>query len=161
MRYFLVVWAFIACGSAIAGPPALPSSRDGAWLRSGIKQHERRGAQEGLSNKEAEEAASVASYICGVVDLESYLAQRAVQLSGAVQGGKKKKHIDPRILDGMTRALPMLIPLMSSDFVNDPPSCDKAVLIVRDYLQTYPEMLPKDAEVIVERALLEAYSKPQ
>ena len=106
---------------------------------------------------------SVTSYICAVVDLESYLAQRAVQLSEAVQTGKKKKHLDPRTLDGMTRALPMLIPLMSSDFLKDRPSCDKAVFIVRDYLQTYPEMLPKDADVIVERALLDAYSnsKPQ
>src|SRR6185437_5861816 len=145
MRYFLFFWALIACSSAIAGPAALPAARDGEWLQNGIKQ----------------EAASVSSYICAVVDLESYLVQRAVQLSEAVKGGKKKKHLDPRILDGMTRAMPMLIPLMSSDFVKDRPSCDKAVAIVRDYLQTYPEMLPKDAEVIVERALLEAYSKPQ
>ena len=135
-----------------------PSPRDGAWLQSGIKQYQRRGAHESLSSKEADEAASVSSYICAVVDLEGYLAQRAAQLSEAVRAGKKKKHIDPQVLDGMTRALPMLIPLMSTGFPKDLPSCERAVFIVRDYLAMYPEMLPKDADVIVERALLDAYS---
>ena len=36
---------------------------------------------------------------------------------------------------------------------------DKAVQIVRAYLGQYPEMLDKDADEIVEKAMLDAYRK--
>jgi len=54
----------------------------------------------------------------------------------------------------------LIVPLMETDFPNEIPSCDRALAIVRDYLEKYPEMLEKDADVIVERALLEAYKRP-
>jgi hypothetical protein len=104
---------------------------------------------------------TVTSYVCAVADLEKYLVQRATALTQALHDGKrKKKHLDPQMLNGMIRSLPLVVPLMDTDFLTDNPSCDKAVVIVRDYLDKYPEMLPKDADVIVEKALLDAYTKP-
>ena len=103
---------------------------------------------------------TVTSYVCAVTDLEKYLVQRTTTLTQALHAGqKKKKHLDPRMLSGMIRSLPLVVPLMETDFLTDDPSCDKAVVIVRDYLDKYPEMLPKDADVIVEKALLDAYTK--
>lgn len=141
--------ALLACvawsGATAATPSSMPGPRDGTWLQNGVKQN----------------AVTVTSYVCAVTDLEKYLVQRATTLEQALHDGKrKKKHLDPRMLSGMMRALPLVIPLVDTDFLKDDPSCDKAVVIVRDYLDKYPEMLPKDADVIIERALLDAYSKP-
>jgi hypothetical protein len=47
---------------------------------------------------------------------------------------------------------------MQTKFSTDSPPCDRVVLVVRDYLGKYPEMLTKDADVVIERALLNAYS---
>ena len=145
MFRILTTLACLACSGAIATTPLPPPQRDGTWLQNGIKN----------------EATSVTSYICGVVDLEEYLVQRAVQLSRAVLAGKKRQHLDPRVLEGMNRALPLLIPLMDTDFSTDPPPCDRAIVIVREYMEKYPEMIPKDADEIVERALLDAYTEPK
>lgn len=140
MRYLSPILACVSFSGAIAATPAPATVRDGAWLQNG-------------------EANTVSTYVCAVVDLEKYLVERAVTLSRALLEGKKKKqHLDPRMLDGMSRALPLVLPLMKTRFLDDSPSCEKAVAIVHDYLEKYPEMLPKDADVIVERALLDAYS---
>jgi hypothetical protein len=152
-------WAVLVCAAyatAAASAPWVPPVRDGAWLQNGIKQQQRWNAHETLSVEELNEATLVTSYICAVVDLEKYLVERAELLSGAV-GGKNKPHLDPRLLTGMKRAAPILIPLIESRFSSDPPSCERARVIVHDYLENYPEMLEKDADAIVEKALLEAY----
>jgi hypothetical protein len=44
-------------------------------------------------------------------------------------------------------------------FVTDGPTCDTALVIVQDYLTKYPEMLDKDADAIVEKALLATYNR--
>ena len=150
----------ITCNAAAWGAPWLPPVRDGVWLQNGIKQQQRWNAHETLSDKELSDATLVASYICAVVDLEKELVRRAMLLSGALEEGKKKRHLDPRILEGMTRAVPILVPLMSSDFVTDGPTCDRALMIVQDYLTKYPEMLDKDADAIVEKALLAKGADP-
>jgi len=152
-------WVMLVCAAymaAAAGAPWVPPVRDGTWLQKGIKQQQRWNAHETLSAEELNEATLVTSYVCAVVDLEKYLVERAELLSGAVDG-KKKPHLDPRLLTGMNRAAPILIPLIESKFSSDPPSCERAQVIVHDYLQNYPEMLEKDAEAIVEKALLDAY----
>ncbi len=145
-----------AYATVATGAPWVPPVRDGAWLQNGIKQKLRWNAHETLTVEELNEATLVTSYICAVVDLEKYLVERAELLSGAV-GGKKKPRLDPRLLTGMKRAGPILIPLVESRFPADPPSCERAQVIVHDYLDNYPEMLEKDAGAIVEKALLEAY----
>jgi hypothetical protein len=141
------------------GAPWIPPVRDGAWLQNGIKQQQRWNAREPLSEQEQSDATIVTSYVCAVVDFEKYLIERAELLSGALSGsgGSHKPRLDPRMLAGMTRAAPILVPLMETDFAANPPSCDRAVVIVHDYLEMYPEMLEKEADVIVEKALLEAY----
>jgi len=155
---FMLVCA--AYTSVAAGAAWVPPVRDGTWLQSGVKQQERWSAHETLSEEQLSQATMVTSYVCGVVDLEKYLVERATLLSGAVAGGKKKPRLDPKLLAGMARAAPLIVPLMETDFPNEVPSCDRALAIVRDYLEKYPEMLEKDADVIVERALLEAYKRP-
>jgi len=132
--------------------------RDGAWLQNGIKQQQRWNAHENMSDKELSDATMVTSYICAVVDLEKELVQRAALLSEASQDSKKKRHLDPRLLEGMTQAGPILVPLMKSDFVHDAPSCNNALVIVQDYLAQYPEMLDGDAAAIIEKALLATYN---
>jgi hypothetical protein len=140
MRYLAAILTWATFSGALAATPAPTAVRDGAWLQNG-------------------DAGMVTSYVCAVVDLEKYLIERATTLSRALHEGKKKKqHLDPRMLDGMNRALPLVLPLMKTRFLEDSPSCEKAVAIVHDYLEKYPEMLPKDADVIVERALLDAYT---
>jgi hypothetical protein len=156
MRSRLVMLVCAGYTAAAASAPWVPPVRDGAWLQNGIKQQQRWNAHETLTVEELNEATLVTSYICAVVDLEKYLVERAELLSGAV-GGKKKPHLDPRLLTGMKRAAPILIPLIESRFASDPPSCERAQVIVHDYLQSYPEMLEKDADAIVEKALLDAY----
>ena len=140
MRYLSLILACVSATGVMAATPAPTNVRDGAWLQNG-------------------EANTVSTYVCAVVDLEKYLVERAATLSRALHEGKKKKqHLDPKMLDGMTRALPIVLPLMKTRFLEESPSCEKAVAIVHDYLGKYPEMLPKGADVIVERALLDAYS---
>ena len=58
----------------------------------------------------------------------------------------------------MAEALPILVPLMKTNSSTDSRSCDAAFVIVRDYLEKYPEALTKDADVVVENALLDAYA---
>jgi hypothetical protein len=160
MRYLPFVLAFAACNALATDAPEIPPVRDGAWLQNGIRQHERFDAHEKLSDKEVNDALAVTSYVCSVVDLEKYLVKRADLLAGALQDGKQKRHINPQKLDGMATALPLLIPLMDTRFFEENPSCDKVFVVVRNYLDKYPEMLPKNAEEIVEKALLDAYRKP-
>ena len=159
MRIPAAILVCITYSAAAWGTPWLPPVRDGAWLQNGIRQQQRWNAHESLSDKELSDAGLVTSYICAVVDLEKELVQRAAQLSDALQEGKKKKHLDPRMLEGMTQAVPILVPLLKSDFTTDAPSCDKALVIVRDYLAKYPEMLDKNADAIVEKALLANYNQ--
>jgi hypothetical protein len=159
MRSFPAILACIVYSTATWGEPWLPPVRDGSWLQNGIKQQQRWNAHENVSDKELNDATMVTSYICAVVDLEKELVQRAALLSEASQDGKKKRHLDPRMLEGMTQAGPILVPLMKSDFVHDAPSCNKALVIVQDYLTKFPEMLDKDADTIVEKALLASYNR--
>jgi len=159
MRFLVAILTCITYSAATWATPWLPPVRDGVWLQNGIKQQQRWEAHENLSDKDLNDATLVTSYVCAVVDLEKELVQRAAQLSEALQEGKKKKHLDPRLLEGMTQAVPILVPLMKSDFATDEPTCDKALPIVRDYLAKYPEMLEKDANAIVEKALLAGYDR--
>lgn len=159
MRVLAAILACLTYSAAAWGAPWLPPVRDGAWLQSGVKQQQRWVAHENLSDRELNDATLVTSYICAVVDLEKDLVRRATRLSEALQDGKKKKHLDAHLLDGMTQAVPILVPLANSGFVIEGPSCDKALLIVQDYLAKYPEMLDKDADAIVEKALLASYDQ--
>jgi hypothetical protein len=159
MRILAAIVACITYNAAAWGAPWLPPVRDGGWLQNGIKQQQRWNAHEHLSDKELNDATLVTSYICAVVDLEKELVQRAALLSQALQDGKKKKHLDSRMLEGMAQAVPILVPLMKSDFVTDGPSCDRALVVVQDYLAKYPEMLDKDADAVVEKALLATYNR--
>jgi len=160
MRYLPAVLVFLACSTVAGTPSAQAQQRDGVWLQNGLRQYLRLNAHETLTQKDANDAVVVTSYVCAVVDLEKYLVQRADLLAAAFEAGKKKKgHLDPRMLQGMTQALPMIIPLMKTPFFADSPPCDRAFLIVRDYLDQYPEVLDKDAQEIVEKALLNAYTR--
>ncbi len=159
MRVLGAIFACISYSAATWGGPWLPPVRDGEWLQNGITQQQRWNAQENLSDKELNDATLVTSYICAVVDLEKEFLQRARLLSEAAQDGKKKKHLDPRMLDGMSQAVSIVVPLIESGFVTDAPSCDRALLIVQDYLTKYPEMLDKDAYAVVDRALLATYDR--
>jgi hypothetical protein len=159
MRVLAAILACITYSAATLGAPWLPPVRDGAWLQNGIKQQQRWNAHENLSDKELNDATLVTSYICAVVDLEKELLQRAMLLSEALQDGKKKKHLDPRMLDGMAQAVSIVVPLIKSGFVMDAPSCDRALVIVQDYMENYPETLDKDADAVVERALLATYDR--
>jgi hypothetical protein len=159
MRYLPAVLVFVTCKALAADLPEAPQGRDGAWLQNGIRQYQRFNAHENLSDKEAKDALVVTSYVCAVVDLEKYLVQRADLLAGALQAGRKKKqYINPEELKGMSAALPMLVPLMETKFFTDSPTCDSVFVIVRDYLDKYPEVLPKAADAVVEKALLDAYA---
>ena len=159
MRIPAAILVCITYSAAAWGTPWLPPVRDGAWLQNGIRQQQRWNAHESLSDKELSDAGLVTSYICAVVDLEKELVQRATLLSEALQDGKKRRHLDPRVLDGMAQAAPILVPLMKTGFATEAPSCDRALAIVQDYLAKYPEMLDKDAHSSVERALLASYDR--
>ena len=159
MRVLAAIMLCIAYNGATWCAPWLPPVRDGAWLQNGIKQQQRWNAHENLSDKELNDATLVTSYICAVVDLEKEMVRRAALLSEALQDGKKKKHLDPRMLQGITQAVPLLVPLMKGDFITDGPTCDRALVIVQDFLAKYPEMLDKDADAIIEKALLATYNR--
>jgi hypothetical protein len=158
-RWLPAVLALIACNGLAADDPQKAQQLDGAWLRNGIDQYERHNAHENLSESDSNDALVVRSYVCAVVDLEKYLVLRADLLAGAVQAARKKHHINAEKLNGMAEALPILVPLMQTKFATDSPSCDQIVLSVREYLSKYPEMLTKDAAVVIEKALLDRYSK--
>jgi hypothetical protein len=158
LRCLLAVLAFVACDGRAADDPEKAQQRDGVWLRNGIDQYERLNAHESLSENDANDALVVRSYVCAIVDLEEYLVLRANLLDRAVGDARKQHHINPQKLNGMAEALPILVPLMQTKFSTDSPPCDKVVLMVRDYLGKYPEMLTKDSDIVIEKALLEAYS---
>jgi hypothetical protein len=159
MRVLAAILTCITFSAAAWGAPWLPPVRDGAWLQNGIKQQQRWNAHENLSDKELNDATLVTSYVCGVVDLEKELVRRAAMLSDALQGAKKKGTLRSAHLEGMTEAVPILVPLMKTDFMTDGLSCDRVLVIVHDYLAKYPEMLDKDAEAIVEKAILATYDR--
>jgi hypothetical protein len=158
MRYLPAIMALVACSSVTVGAPEEPKQRDGLWLQNGIRQYQRFNAHENLSEKDTNDALVVTSYVCAVVDLEKYLVRRAYLLAGALEDDRKKHHINPQVLDGMAEALPMAVPLMKTKFFTDSPTCDAAYVIVRDYLEKYPEVLSKGADAVVEKALLDAYA---
>ena len=158
MRSLLALLTCMIHIAAAWSAPWLPPVRDGAWLQNGIKQQQRWNAHENLTDKEVNDATLVTSYICAVVDLEKELVQRAAMLADALQSGKKKKHLDAHTLEGMAQAVPILVPLLKGDFPKNEPTCDRALLVVQDYLLKYPETLDRDAGSIVEKALLAAYS---
>ncbi len=158
MRCLLAVLAFVAYRGGAADEAENAQQRDGVWLRNGISQYERLNAHESLSNNDSNDALVVRSYVCAIVDLEEYLVLRANLLARAVGDARKLHYINPQKLNGMAEALPILVPLMQTKFSTDRPPCERAVLMVRDYLAKYPEMLTKDSDVVIEKALLEAYS---
>lgn len=159
MPCLLAVLGFIAYSARAADEPEKAQQRDGVWLQNGINHYEHLNAHESLSDNDANDALVVRSYVCAIVDLEEYLVLRADLLAGAVGDARKRRHINPQKLSGMAEVLPIIVPLMQTKFSTDSPPCDRIVLIVRDYLGKYPEMLTKDADVVIERALLDAYSK--
>ena len=160
MQYLAAVLAFAACSSVLAGTATEPKQRDGSWLQRGIREYQRLNAHDSLSEQDADAARSVTSYVCAVVDTQKHLVQRANLLVAALQAGKKRKqHLDAKLLDGMTRTLPMIVPLLQTGFFADSPSCDQALLIVQGFLEKYPEVLDKDADAVIEKALLDAYDK--
>jgi hypothetical protein len=158
MRVLAAIFLLVTYNTTAFGAPWLPPVRDGAWLQNGITQQQRSSAHATLSDKEINDATLVTSYICAVVDLEKELVQRAALLSKALQDAKKKERRSAH-LEGMAQAVPILVPLMASDFITNGPSCDRALLIVQDYLAKYPEILDQDAAAIVEKALLATYDR--
>jgi hypothetical protein len=98
------------------------------------------------------------SYVCAVVDLERFLVFRAALVNGAVAEAKEEHHMDPTELKGIGEALPLLLPLMGTRFFEDHPSCDRVLLMVRDFLLEYPDLLAGDASSVIEGALLRTYS---
>jgi hypothetical protein len=159
MRAIAAILLSVTYSAASWSAPWLSPVRDGAWLTNGIKQQQRSRAHESLSDQEVTDATQVTAYVCAVVDLEKELTQRAALLTQAVQAGKKKKHLDPHLLEGMRQSAQILVPLVKTDFNEDGLSCDRALVTVQEYLVKYPEMLDKDASSIVERALLASYDR--
>ncbi len=159
MRYLPAVLVLVTCNALATEVPEAPHVRDGDWLQNGLRQQQRFEAHENLSEKEANDALAVTSYVCAVVDLEKSLVQRADLLARALQAGSRKKHyINPEKLNGMLAALPMLVPLMATKFFTDSPTCDRVFVMVRDFLDKYPEVLSGNADAVIEKALLDAYS---
>ncbi len=155
----VAVLPLVAWNARAADYPQVTQLRDGSWLRTGIKQLERLNAHETLSEQETNDALVVRSYVCAIVDLERYLVLRADLLARAVAEGGKKHRANVERLAGMAAAVPILVPLVQTKFSADGAPCDSVVLTVRDYLNKYPEVLTKDAGVIIDRALLDAYSR--
>ncbi|HEY6925868.1 MAG TPA: hypothetical protein VI653_20475 [Steroidobacteraceae bacterium] len=154
----LSVLALVALIGSVAHTQEPIRQHDGAWLQNGIELYRRMNEHESLSAKDTDEARTAVTYICGIVDLEKYLVFRANLLKVAVAEARKRQRLSPKELKGIGEALPILTPLMNTRFFRDSPSCDAVLLIVRDYLLQYPEVLAKGAEVVVESALLDAYS---
>jgi hypothetical protein len=155
---YLAVMALAALVWGGARAQETTQEPNGAWLRSGIDLYQRMNGHDSLSQKDAAKAVIVASYVCAVLDLEKYLLFRADLLKRAVAAGKRRGQMKPLELKGINEALPMLLPLMETRFLADSPSCESVLVMVRDFLVEYPEMLPSDAEMIVEAALVKAYS---
>jgi hypothetical protein len=159
ISYFLAVLLVIACNVRAADYPLMTELHDGSWLRNGLNQLERLNAHETLSEQETNHALVVRSYVCAVVDLERYLVLRADLLARAVGEGRKKHRANAERLEGMAAAIPILVPLMQTKFSVEGAPCESIVLTVGEYLEKYPEMRTKDAGVIIDKALLDAYSR--
>jgi hypothetical protein len=159
IRYTVVLAlaAFIVSGSAHTQEAA--PERNGAWLRNGIELYQRMNRHEELPQNETGRALFVASYVCAVVDLEKYLVYRSDLLKRAVTAAQKHTPMDPKELKGIYEGLPLSVPLMETRFLQDSPSCETVLGMVQSFLFQNPELLPMGAEVVVEGALLEAYSE--
>jgi hypothetical protein len=133
--------AVMALAAFISGPvqaEELAPRRDGAWLQDGIELYQRMSGHTKLPEKQVSQAQGVMSYVCAVVDLERFLVFRAALVNGAVAEAKEEHHMDPTELKGIGEALPLLLPLMGSRFFEDHPSCDRVLLMVRDFCSSTP-----------------------
>jgi hypothetical protein len=156
--YGLTLAALLMCNSGAAAEPGALPQRDGLWLRDGLDEYLRPAGEASAPDSKAAGGAVVRSYVCAVNDLEKYLVLRASLLGAAVQEDAKRRHSSQDRFRGMADALPLVLPLMATRFSTQAPSCNEVLVIVREYLRKYPEVLAKDADVIIEKALIEAYS---
>lgn len=156
---YRVVLALAAFLSSTAQAQVTAPERNGAWLQSGIELYQRMSRHEELSQKETGRALFVVSYVCAVVDLEKYLVYRSDLLKRAVTAAQSRTHMDPKELKGIYEGLPLSVPLMETRFLQDSPSCEIVLGMVQSFLAQNPELLAMGAEVVVEGALLEAYSE--
>jgi hypothetical protein len=97
-----------------------------------------------LAQSDANDALS-RSYVCAVVDPEQYLVLRADLLAGAV--GRPESTIFENSTDG--GSAPIFVPLMRTGFSRRVRPVT-GLFSVREYLDKYPEMLTKDADVVIE-----------
>jgi hypothetical protein len=138
--------------SVVVAVPSVAADRDGTWLINGIREYERvRDRAPNLSVAEAEDAATVAGYIRGVLD-----AQQEIALKAAFYGAEKRKPTKAAEAKKVVETSTYITPLYHTTFVVRPLNFDQYAQIIKNYLEKHPTEWDVDANQLIERALVDA-----
>ena len=157
-----VVIVLFAVSMAGAIEPASQEVRDGAWLRSGIREYERsQNKAESQSSAETSRAVATLYYVRGVLDVQYALITKAnsqaLTIKGSQQLENTKEKLPPCEVDAMRKSNDYFVPLSKTDFFSANYSMAQYMQLIKTYLEKRPEKLSQNAYDIIEAAMFDAF----
>jgi hypothetical protein len=147
---------------APAAEPTAPEERDGAWLRSGIREYEHFQNKDHQSLADTTLAVATIFYVRGVLDVQLALNTKAIAQGLIIQGSQQLKDPKQKLpqyeIDGMRSSNKFFVPLSQTGFFSAQYSMDQYMQIIKNYLEKHPEKWSKHAYDIIEAAMLDAFS---
>jgi hypothetical protein len=154
--FVLFAWA----AGAVDSIPS-PLERDGNWLRSGIREYEHFQNKDQQSLQNATLAIATIFYVRGVLDMQFSLNTKANVQAMVIQTSQQLKDSKQKLpqceLDSMRSSNKFFVPLSQTEFFSANYSPDQYMQFIKNYLEKHPEKWSKQADAIIEAAMLDAY----
>jgi hypothetical protein len=157
-----VVFVLFAVSMAGAVEPPLQEVRDGAWLRSGIREYERsQNKAESQSSADTSRAVATLYYVRGVLDVQYALITKASAQALTIKGSQQLENTKEKLpqceVDAMRKGNDYFVPLSKTDFFSANYSMDQYMQVIKTYLEKHPEKLSQHAYDIIEAAMFDAF----
>lgn len=144
---------------AAAAEPVASEERDGNWLRSGIRAYEHFQNKDQQSLADTTRAIGIIFYVRGVVDAQFALNTKAITQELIIQGSQQlrdpKKKLPQYEIDSMRSSNKFFVPLSQTGFFSAKYSMEQYVQFIKNYLEKHPEKWGKQADIIIEAAMLD------